>query len=98
MYNNLLQGMTSIATSPNMDAASKETMTSNFVTWLEGGLGLIGGVTGYDLGSLLDFTGAEPSVEPPAVQPPEVSPPVSSDTPSRFQSANRLASYSLGGN
>ncbi len=58
LYTQLLQSMTSIQGNPNIDAAGKQQMMTNMTQWLQSGLGLIGGISGYDLGSLLNFGGA----------------------------------------
>lgn len=55
LYGGLLNAMTSVATNSTMDTAAKQQAVTNMTTWLEAGLGLLGGVSGYDLGSLLTF-------------------------------------------
>jgi len=55
IYSNLLAAMTTVANSSTMDTAAKQQAVTNMQAWLQGGLGLIGGISGLDLQSLLDF-------------------------------------------
>jgi hypothetical protein len=55
LYGGLLNAMTSVATNSTMDTAAKQQAVTNMTQWLEAGLGLLGGISGYDLGSLLTF-------------------------------------------
>lgn len=57
LYGGSLNAMTAIATSSTMDSASKQVALDNMTLWLDAGLGLVGGISGYDLRSLLTFQG-----------------------------------------
>lgn len=54
-YTSMLSSMSAIAGNANIDAAGKQQEMDNMTQWLRSGLGLIGGISGYDLDSLLDF-------------------------------------------